>query len=261
VHPVLFHLGAVFVPAYGALAALGVVLALFLAQRTARIAGVDAALLWNLCVLALFAALIGQRLLLVVVNWNELLSHPSWLLGLGMVHHPLLGVAGALAGAGLAVIYARWRRLPLMSTADALAAPVVLALAFEQLGALLAGSGYGTEAAVRWAVTYTDPLAARWSGTPLGIPLHPVQAYAALAFLTLSILLLFWLPAKRQQGDAFGLALLGIGVAVFITELWRDPEGRGALLGGALDGPQAAAVLLVLAGGLVLLEHKGPVEG
>ena len=39
--------------------------------------------------------------------------------------------------------------------------------------------------AARWAVTYTSPLAARLSGTPLGIPLHPVQAYAGLAFLTL----------------------------------------------------------------------------
>jgi phosphatidylglycerol:prolipoprotein diacylglycerol transferase len=257
VHPVLFHLGAILIPAYGALAALGVVLALFLAQRTARIAGVDSAQLWNLCVLALFAALVSQRLLLVAANWSELRAHPSWILSLGIVHHPLLGAAGALAGVGAALLYARSRRLALWSTADALAAPVVLGLAFEQLGALLAGSGYGTETTVRWAVTYTDPLAAQWSGTPLGVPLHPVQAYAALAFLTLSILLLVYLPSRRQQGDVFGRALLGIGVTVFLAELWRDPEGRGALLSGALDGPQAAAVLLVLAGGWVLLERKG----
>ena len=255
-HPVLLPIGSILIPAYGALAALGVLLALFLAQRTARIVGVDAGQVWNLCVVALFAALLGQRLLLVAMNWSELRRHPSWLLGLGMVHHPLLGAAGALAGAGSAVLYARWKRLPLGTTADALAAPLALGLAFEQLGALLAGSGYGTEAAVRWAVTYTNPLAARWSGTPLGIPLHPVQAYVALAFLTLSILLLVGLPARRQQGDGAGLWLLGTGVAVFITEFWRDPEGRGALLGGALDGPQAAAVVLVLMGGLILLERK-----
>ncbi len=84
---------------------------------------------------------------------------------------------------------------------------------------------------MRWAVTYTNPLAARWSGTPLGIPLHPVQAYAALAFFALSILLLVWLPMRRRQGDVAGLLLLGTGVAVFITEFWRDPVGRGVLLG------------------------------
>lgn len=259
-HPVLFHIGSILIPSYGASAALGVLLALFLTQRTARIVGLNAGQVWNLCVVALFAALVGQRVLLVAINWSDLRRHPAWMLALAMIHHPLLALAGALAGAGAAVLYARWQRLPFASTADALAAPLTVALAFEQLGALLGGSGYGTETAVRWAVTYTNPLAARWSGTPLGIPLHPVQAYAALAFLSLSILLLVGLPVRRQAGDVAGLGLMGTGVVVFITELWRDDGGRGALLGGALDGPQAAAILLVLAGGLALLERAGPVE-
>jgi phosphatidylglycerol:prolipoprotein diacylglycerol transferase len=259
VHPVLFHLGAILIPSYGAIAALGVLLALFLAQRTARIAGVNAAAVWNLCVVSLFAALVGQRLLLLLMNWSDVRHHPSWMLDLAMIHHPLLGAAGALAGVTSAVVYGRWRGLPLWTTADVLAAPLALGLAFEQLGALLAGSDYGTEtteASVRWAVIYTNPLAARWSGTPLGIPLYPAQAYAALGFLTLSILLMVWLPARRQQGDVAGMGLLGMGVVVFITEIWRDPEGRGALFGGVLNGPQAAAVVLVLAGGLMLLERK-----
>lgn len=262
-HPVLFHLGSILVPAYGASAALGVLLALFLAQRTARAVGVDAGKLWNLCVIALFAALIGSRLLLVALNFADLRSHPMWMLGLAMIHHPLLGAFGALCAIVAAFFFGRWQRLPLWSTADALAAPVALGLALEQLGALLAGSGYGIEArgiAAHWAVTYTHVLAARWSGAPLGIPVHPVQAYAALAFLVLAIFLLLWMPRRRQQGDLFGLMLVGLGVAIFITEFWRDPEGRGALMGGALNGPQCAAVALVVAGGLGLLERKLPVE-
>jgi phosphatidylglycerol:prolipoprotein diacylglycerol transferase len=261
VYPVLFHIGAILIPAYGASAAVGVLLALFLAQRTARIVCIDAGKVWNLCVLALLAALVGSRLLLVALNWSDLRLHPMWMLGLAMIHHPLLAAFGALAAALAGILYGRWQRLPLWTTADALAAPVALGLALEQLGALLAGSGYGIEAsgiAAHWAVTYTHPLAVRWSGAPLDVPVHPVQAYAALAFLTLAMLLVFWLPRRRQQGDILGLLLLGAGVAVFITEFWRDPEGRGALLHGALNGPQAAAVALVLAGGLVLLERKMP---
>ena len=259
-HPVLFHLGSILIPSYGAVTALGVLLALFLAQRTAHTTGLDPSKIWNLCVIALFAALAGSRLLLIALNWSALRLHPAWMLGLAMIHHPLLGAFGALAAAGAAGLYGRGQRLPLMSTADALAAPVALGMAFEQFGALLAGSGYGTETAVRWAVTYTDPLAALWSGAPLGVTLHPVQAYAALGLLTLSICLLLWLPYRRQPGDAVGLLLLGAGVAVYLTEFWRDSEGRGTLLGGALNGPQCAAILLVVAGGLVLLERKGPVE-
>jgi phosphatidylglycerol:prolipoprotein diacylglycerol transferase len=177
-----------------------------------------------------------------------------------MIHHPLLACFGALAAGVAAVLYGRWQKLPLWSTADALAAPVALGLAFEQLGALLAGSGYGTETAARWAVTYTNPLAARWSGAPLGVALHPVQAYAALGFLTLAIFLLFWLPYLRQPGDAAGLLLMGGGVVVFVTEFWRDTEGRGALLSGAVDWPQMAAATLVVVGGLVMLE-RAPAVG
>jgi len=252
VHPVLFHIGALFVPAYGAVAAIGVLAALFVAQRTARISEVAPAQVWNLCVVAVFAALIGARLLLIAVNWRDLLRHPSWALGLGMVHHPLVGAAGAIAGGLAALAFARWQRLPFFATADALAAPLSLGLAFEQVGALMQGSGYGTATSVRWAVTYDDILAARWSGTPLGVPLHPVQAYAAIAHLTIAAALLVWLPLRRQAGDVAGLWLMLTGVAVFITEFWRDPEGRGSVFSGALDGPQLAAIVFVLAGGVML---------
>ena len=243
-HPVLFRIGSLLIPSYGALAALGVLFGLSLALHTARTARVDPGQVWNLCVLSLFAAVVGERLLLIVMNWGVLQRHPSWLMVLAMIHHPLLAGAGVAAGGGCAFWYARRRKLPLRRTADALAAPLALGLAFEQLGALLAGSGYGIETgpAAHWAVTYTSPLAAVWSGAPLGVPLHPVQAYAALAFLALALLLLFWPPLLRRPGDLAGIALMGLGAVIFITETWRDPQGRGWVLHGVIDGPQIAAL-------------------
>lgn len=239
------------------MAAFGVILALLLAQRTARIVGVNAGHVWNLCVIALFAALVGARLLLVIANWSNVVRHPSWVLELGMIHHPLLGAVGALAGAGCAALYARWQKMRVLATADALAAPLAAGLACEQWGALLAGSGFGIEAGkgLPWAVTYTNPLAALWSGAPLGVPLQPVQAYAAFAYLALSVFLLAWLPRRRRHGDVAGLWLIGTGVIVYLTELGRDRIGRGQLLGGALDGPQIAAIALVLAGALLLRDR------
>ena len=255
-HPVVFHIGALYIPSYGALAAAGVLLALLLTQRTARLAGVSPARLWNASVVALLGALVSSRLLLVAVNWSDLLRQPLWMLGLATIHNPLVAGAGALVGTLAALVYMRWQRMPVPSSLDALAAPVVLGLALEQIGALMAGAGFGTEASVPWAVTYADPLARRWSGTPLGIPMHPVQAYAAFAYSVLAVALLFWLPARRQPGDVAGAALVGMGVAVYMTEFWRDPEGRGQLLHGALDGPQVAAIVLLLAGALLLRERK-----
>lgn len=261
-HPVLFHIGSVLIPSYGAIGALGVLAALFLALRTAKLAAVDAAQIWNLAILSVFAALIGQRLTLIVANWSVLQKHPSWAFGLAMIHHPLVAAAGALAALIAAAIYIRLQKLPLRPTADALAAPLILGLAFEQLGALLAGSGYGTDASPKlpWAVTYSSPVAAQWSGTPLGVPLHPVQAYAAMAFLTLAVLLFLGLPLRRRSGDIAGIALMGLGAIAFLTEIWRDPEGRGPLFHGALTAPQIAAVFFVLAGALLLLDLKPHTE-
>jgi len=257
VHPVLFHIGAIVIPSYGAMAAIGVLAGLFLALHTARVARLSPNQLWNLCVASLFAALLGSRLLLWAINWRLIAQHPLWMLSLAMIHHPLVAAAAGGIGVAAAFACARWLRMPLADTADALAAPIALGLACEQFGALMAGSGYGTETSVRWAVTYSHPLAERWSGAPLGVPLHPVQAYAAVGYLTLAALLLVILPGRRQHGDTAGVALIAFGVIVFLTEIWRDWEGRGVLLHGALDGPQLAALILIIAGALVLLKRRG----
>jgi len=243
------------------MAAIGLLLALMLAQRTARICGIPSAHVWNLCVIALFAALIGSRLLLIVMNWHDVVRHPMWLFVLATVHHPLLIAAASCIGLLAAYSYARAQHMPVRSTADALAAPAMVGAAFEQFGALLAGSGFGTAAHVPWAIIYTHPLAARWSGAPIGIPVHPVQAYAAIAFLTLAILILVILPVRRQRGDAAGVALMGAGVVVFVTEFWRDWEGRGAVLRGGLDGPQIAAIVLLLCGALWMIESSAASVG
>jgi phosphatidylglycerol---prolipoprotein diacylglyceryl transferase len=218
---------------------------------------VNQSAVWNLSIISLCAALVAERLLLLAVNWSAIREHPRWALALAMVHHPLVAGIGVFAGFAAAALYVRRKKLPVLATADVLAAPLAMGLAFEQAGALLAGAGYGTETSVPWAVIYSSPAAALWSGTPLGVAVHPVQAYAALAFLALAVVLLAWLPARRRDGDAAGICLLGMGTTIYLTELWRDPEGRGAILKGAINGPQIAAVGMVLVGALIFWERKG----
>jgi phosphatidylglycerol:prolipoprotein diacylglycerol transferase len=259
-HPVLFQLGSLVIPSYGAIAALGVLLALGLAQYTAKHAGFDPRHAWNMLVLAVFASLAASRLTLILLNLSDLRQHPAWLLSVAMVHHPLLAAIGILAGCIAVVIYARWRKLALRSIADCLAAPIALGSAAEQLGALLAGSDFGrdSDSASRFlAITYTSPLAARWSGTPIGVPLYPVQAYAALGSLLLAAILLACFRSSRpsrHRGDIAGIWLIGTGVVLFLTELFRDWEGRGVLLRGLVDTPQLVGLGLVLAGGYLLMQ-------
>jgi phosphatidylglycerol:prolipoprotein diacylglycerol transferase len=85
---------------------------------------------------------------------------------------------------------------------------------------------------------------------------HPVQGYAGILYLTLALLLLVWLPARRQDGDVAGVALMGSGSVIYVTEFWRDWEGRGDLFHGVLDGPQAIAIGFVLFGAVILRARK-----
>lgn len=255
-YPVLFHIGPLVIPSYGAVAALGVLLALALVLHMARRLRIDSNRIWNLSVIMLFTALVGARLLLIIANWTALRQHPMWMLSLAMVHHPLVGAIEALLALAVGGAYVLLRGLRFRETADALAAPVALGLGFEQVGALLAGSGYGTGTHVPWAVVYTHALAARWSDAPLGIPVHPVQAYAAICFFAIAIVIVLWVPHRRQNGDLAGIFLMAAGGTMFVTEFWRDPLGRGAVFHGILKSPQIAGIVLVLAGAAVLLERK-----
>ncbi len=260
-HPVLFRFGSLIIPSYGALAALGVLAGLLLVQRTARTAKVPVQHMWNLSVLSLFVALAGSRVLLVAVNWSLVRVHPDWLLGLAMVHHPLLASVGAALAMAAAALYARWQHMRWDAVADAAAAPLAIGLAFEQIGALLSGTGFGTPCSKAWAVTYTDPLAERWSGAPMGVALHPVQAYSALAFFTIGFVLLMWLPQRQQRGEVAGVWLMATGATIFFTEIWRDREGRGEVFGGVLDGPQLAAIVMLLVGAILLRKRNSAVIG
>jgi hypothetical protein len=49
---------------------------------------------------------------------------------------------------------------------------------------------------------------------------------------------------------------MAVGAVLFITEFWRDPIGRGVIFNGWLKGPQAAGIVLVIAGALFLFERK-----
>jgi len=187
------------------------------------------------------------------MNLSDLRRHPAWLLAVAMVHHPLLSAVGA-AGAAVAIVwYARWARLPLAAVADCLAAPVALGMAAEQVGALLAGSDFGRDALspAAWTVTYTSPLAAHWSGTPLGVPLYPVQAYAALGALLLAAICLGWMFSRIDVATWRASGWSGRQSAVRDRDL-SGLEGRGVLLAGRVDIPQLVGLGMVVCGGLLL---------
>ena len=225
-YPELFSIGPITIYSYGVLLAASYLLGLWLAMRRAKRWGLDPTRVLDLGIYIIIAALIGAKLLLLVVDFNQFSSSPQDLLSLARSGGVFYG------GLILAVVVAFWyiarHQLPFWTTCDVFAPGIALGHVTGRLGCLAAGCCYGKPADVPWAITFTNPLAAANVGTPLGIPLHPTQIYEAGAEL---LILGFLLATERRgryfAGRTFWSYMLLYAISRYIVEIYRgDPRGE-----------------------------------
>jgi phosphatidylglycerol:prolipoprotein diacylglycerol transferase len=258
-HPVLFEIHGWPVYSYGVLLAAAYLVGLQLAVVRARRAGLDAQRVMDLGIYLIISALIGAKLLLLVVDFSYFKDHPGELLSLVRAGGVFYGGLAAAFVVGLLLI--RRYRLPMWTTADLIAPGIALGHVVGRFGCLLAGCCYGRPTTVPWAITFTDPAAAVNVGTPLGVPLHPTQLYDAGAELLILVVLLLterrWRP---YAGRTFWLYMLLYAVSRFVIEFYRGDE-RGTVF-GTLSTSQFASVLIVPISILMLLRLRTtPVGG
>ena len=251
-HPILFEIAGWPVYAYGVLLAIAYLAGLQLAVVRARRAGLDAAKIMDLGIYLIIAALVGAKLMLIVVDFGYFRSHPGELLSLVRAGGVFYG------GLIMAFIVGLWLvgryRLPVWGTADMYAPGIALGHVVGRLGCLLAGCCYGRPTDLPWGITFTSPVAAENAGTPLGTPLHPTQIYDAGAELLILILLLtFERRGRPFQGRTFWLYVLLYAVSRFIVEIFRgDP--RGTAFG--MSTSQFVSVLIVPVAVIMLLRLR-----
>ena len=240
-HPILFEIGKWPVYSYGVLLALAYLAGLQLAVVRARRAGLDPARVMDLGIYLIIAALVGAKLMLVVVDFQYFRAQPRELLSLVRAGGVFYGGLLAAFAAGMWLV--RRYGLPVWTTADLIAPGIALGHVVGRAGCLLAGCCYGRPTDVAWAITFTDPVAAVNVGTPLQIPLHPTQLYDAGAELViLAGLLIFERRGRRFPGRTFWLYMLLYAISRYVIEIYRgDP--RGTLFG--VSTSQFVSILLV----------------
>ena len=87
------------------------------------------------------------------------------------------------------------------------------------------------------------------------IRLQPVQLYLCALQLALCLLLLWWLPRRRQPGELVGAWMLLFGLAQFFLDFYRGDD-RLLVLAETLSLTQAIDFCLVVLGALLLLEQR-----
>jgi phosphatidylglycerol---prolipoprotein diacylglyceryl transferase len=251
--PELFHIYSFPVNTYGVLLAAAFLTALFVAARLGVRDGLKRERLFDLGLWMLLAALVGSKLLLLVVE-PEYRQDPLRLLSLDFLRSGGVFYGGFLGGLLAAALLLRRYRMSFWKTSDAFAPAVALGQSIGRLGCFAAGCCWGKECAWPWGVEFTER-GHEVTGVPVGVHLHPTQLYESAAALLIFAFLAWLHRRKRFDGQVLLAYAVLYGAARFVIEFFRD-DPRGDILGlTSLTGLSTSQLisLLVGVGGLVFL--------
>ena len=245
--PQLVHFGRFFLPTYGFLVSLGVLIGLWISVRNSERLGIDGEKAWNLGILVVLCGIVGAKVLYII---NEGMSLRD-IFSISTLQAGGVFSGGLLAAFLAAAWYTRKNHLPALRTCDAFAPGLALGHAIGRIGCFAAGCCYGKETHHVWGVVFRNPLANQITGTPLNVPLEPTQLFEAAVEFANFFFLMWLLKRRKFDGQVFGAFMFIYGVARFFLEFLRDDPGRGSVFGGAMSGTQLIAIGLVVAGGLI----------
>ena len=238
-YPVLFRIGPFTLHTYGVFIAMAFLSAIALALREARREGEDANKILDLCFYMLVAAIVGSRILYVLINWSTFRHDPFEIVRIwqgGLVFYG--GFIGALL---TALWYMRRKGLPLLKTADIMAPSIAFGQFVGRIGCFFAGCCYGKTCDLPWAVIFTHPE----SLAPKGVPLHPTQLYSSLNGLFIFFVLVGIRRIKGFEGQIFWTYVLLYGVTRSIIEHFRGDE-RGMFVEGMFSTSQLIGLIMAV---------------
>ena len=220
-HPIAFQLGPLTIHWYGVMIALAFLAGLWTATLRAPRVNIPAEKIADVTLWLMVGAILGARFVYVTTYWREEFASQPFT-EIFMIQHGGLVYYGGLIGAAVAGIsFIRWKKMPLWKTADVFAPSIALGSVFGRVGCLLNGCCYGRPTDAPWAITFTNPQAHEFSGTPLNVPLHPTEIYDALLNFGLYLFLAWLFRRKKFDGQVFATYLLCYAVTRSIVEYFR----------------------------------------
>ncbi len=236
-HPVLIAIGKFHIYTYGVMVALGVLVGVVLARRQGTREGIDPDKIVDITFYVLVSALIGSRLLFVVMNIQEYAHNP--LKALKIWEGGLVFYGGLLPAVAVGIWYIKRIGLSLWQVTDIFAPSVAIGHAIGRIGCFFAGCCYGKVCSLPWAVTFKDPR----SLAPFGIPLHPTQLYSSITLFFIFVVLIVLRRRKTFHGELFWSYTLLYSIIRFLLEFLRG-DFRGSILGGVISITQAIGIPL-----------------
>jgi phosphatidylglycerol---prolipoprotein diacylglyceryl transferase len=247
-YPVLLEFGPFTAYTYGVLVAAGFLVGLWYAHSHAARAGLGPRKVWNLGVYGIIVALAASKLWLIASDLHFYLANPREIFSMATFESAGTFYGGVLGGFLFVILYTHFQKMPLLNVLDLCAAPIALGHAIGRIGCFAAGCCYGKPTSLPWGVTFTNPVASRIAGTPLGLPLHPTQLYEAAAEFLNFLLLLALSSRRRFTGQLIAAYFILYGIERGAIEFLRGDPGRGLMFHGAISLMQLVSAALIIAG-------------
>ena len=243
-HPKLIEIGSFYLPTYGVMLAIAYLAGIWLLRRKAKAEGLPEGKILDFSLYILASAIIGAKLMLILVEWRHYTENPRDLIGVLRSGGVFYG--GLIAATAVGIAYMRKHRLPAWKIADMGAPSIALGEAIGRWGCFAAGCCYGKPTNGPFGVTFTDPFANEAVGTPLDVRLHPTQIYLSINALIIFFLLQWAYRRKSFDGEVFWLYVLLYSISRGILEIWRGDLVRGFVVPGVLSTSQFIGLLAAL---------------
>ncbi len=249
---------------YGFMLLVGFLSGVKLAERRARLEGLEPTLVMDLAFWLLIAGIGGARLFYLVQYADRVFKdkHGVELVtaALNLSQGGLVLFGGLLGGAAAYFIFCYRRGINPLRLGDIATPSIFIGIGFGRIGCLLNGCCYGDRCELPWAIAFPaesvpwQAMVQRGFLDPdslVTLTLHPTQIYSSInAFLLAWVVTAFY-PRRRYDGETFALGCILYAITRFTIEYLRNDElGQ---LGTGLTISQLVSIGILLIGISVLV--------
>ena len=246
-HPILINIGSFNLYTYGLFMALGFLTAMRVSKMIAQPHDISADTITDIFFVILVSALVGARLLYVVINFK---AYQHNLIGVFQIWNGgLVFFGGFLAAVFACVIYFKKKSLDIWKTADVLSPGIAIGHAIGRVGCLFAGCCYGKVCDLPIAIKFTNSE----SLAPLNVYLHPTQIYSMISNLILFFILLWLQRHKKFHGMVFLIYIMLYSLFRSIIEFFRG-DFRGDFIFDFISMSQGIGFMVSLIAFILLIK-------
>ncbi len=231
--PSVFTIGGFDIYLYGLVIGLGLILGIFMAERAAKVCGMNPEEIWDFAIYAVIFSVLGARIYYVIFQWSEFKGDLKSIVN---IRQGGLAIYGAVIGAFLTLfIFCKLKKRNPLQLGDCGVQGLVLGQAIGRWGNFFNREVFGEYTDNLFAMRLpidairdpSDITANIMNHMPAGanyIQVHPTFLYESALNFVLFGLMVWWHKRKKFNGEICLLYLGGYGIIRFFVEGIRTDQ-------------------------------------